>query len=162
MTDKTTEQILPLDSDIEVDESKTGTPRLPHLRLKYLGLVAMGGAFGTALREAINILAPTWGGVPIATAAINITGAFLLGYLLEALTLAGEDRGTRRALRLFTGTGVLGGFTTYSALATDTVLLLQNHPVAALGYALSTVLIGAVVSWLGIMAATRLHRTATA
>ncbi|KTR76794.1 hypothetical protein NS234_10180 [Microbacterium oxydans] len=162
MTDPTTNEDLPLDSDIEVDDTPTGAPRAPHLRVSYLGLVAFGGAIGTGLREAISLLTPTWAGVPVATAVINIVGAFILGYLLEALVRLGEDAGVRRALRLFVGTGILGGFTTYSALATDTVLLLHTAPAVAVSYSLGTVLIGAIATFLGILAATRLHRTATA
>ena len=49
--------------------------------------------------------------------------------------------------------GVLGGFTTYSALATDTATLAVTHPGRAVGYALATVLVGAVASTAGIVLA---------
>ena len=49
-----------------------------------------------------------------------VAGAFLLGWLLEALSRGGPDEGRRRAIRLFVGTGIMGGYTTYSSFAVDT------------------------------------------
>ena len=129
-------------------------PRPVHLRWQYLTLVFAGGTVGTALRELLVITVPPVAGVPVVIVGINIVGAFLLGLLLETLTRRGPDEGRRRRLRLLLGTGVLGGFTTYSALATDTTVLLTGGAVGpALLYALGTVLIGALASWLGIRAA---------
>jgi CrcB protein len=92
--------------------------------------------------------------VPVVIVDINVVGAFLLGLLLAALTRRGPDEGARLRVRLLLGTGVLGGFTTYSALATDTTVLLTGGAVGpALLYALGTVLIGALASWIGIRAA---------
>lgn len=150
---------LPLDSDIEVDDRASRRRRPVHHHKRYLALVAAGGAVGTAAREGITLAVAPIGGFPIATFLINITGAFLLGFLLEALARRGPDAGTRRTLRLLLGTGALGGFTTYSALATDTALLLQNEAaLPALGYALGTVLLGAFATWAGVLAATAAHR----
>ncbi|KFF59937.1 membrane protein [Cryobacterium sp. MLB-32] len=131
-----------------------------HLRWPYLLLVFMGGTVGTALREAVLLLAPS-GGFPLATLSINVTGAFLLGALLEMLVLRGPDAGRRRQVRVLIGTGVLGGFTTYSALATDTSLLLADGDVGAgLLYAGGTLVLGAVATWLGILLSATLHRRA--
>jgi len=121
--------------------------------------VLLGGTAGTGLREVITLLTPRPGSVPVATVGINLVGAFLLGILLEHLARSGPDVGMRRDLRLLLGAGVLGGFTTYSALATDTVLLWSGDSVAlALLYALGTVLAGAVASWAGIAVAARRFR----
>src|SRR3712207_1753280 len=89
---------------------------------RYIGLVLLGGTVGTGLREAITLLTPRVADVPVATVGINVVGAFLLGVLLEHLARSGPDAGRRQDLRLLLGAGGLGGFTTYSALATDTVL----------------------------------------
>ncbi|MCS5735465.1 CrcB family protein [Herbiconiux sp. CPCC 203386] len=125
--------------------------RPAHLRPAYLALVALGGAIGTGLREAISLATPALGGFPIAIFGINVVGAFVLGALLEALALRGPDEGRRRRIRLFVGTGVLGGFTTYSALATDTALLLGDGSAApAALYAGLTVVLGAIATWGGI------------
>ncbi|TFB98705.1 CrcB family protein [Cryobacterium adonitolivorans] len=130
-----------------------------HLRWHHLALVFAGGTVGTALRELLAISVPPVAGVTVSIAAINIVGAFLLGLLLETLARRGPDEGRRRQLRLLLGTGVLGGFTTYSALATDTSLLLADSRLGtALLYALGTVLVGAAASWAGIGASGALHR----
>ena len=87
--------------------------------------------------------------VPIATFGINVIGAFLLGVLLEFLADRSPDTGWSRRIRLGVGTGGLGGFTTYSALATETAIL-ASHPGRAIGYAIGTVILGAAASVAGI------------
>ena len=132
--------------------------RPPHLRVRLLGLVLLGGAAGTLLRWAVGLAVPHVGGLPLGTAAVNLLGAFVLGALLEHLALLGPDEGRRRDLRLTLGTGLCGGFTTYSALALDTDGLLRAGAVGpALAYALGTVGLGLVASALGIAAARRLR-----
>lgn len=131
-----------------------------HLSWADIGIVAAGGAVGTGLRYLITLSMstlvgatrsiPTWAGMPLATVGINVVGAFLLGMLLELLTRHGPDTGWSRRVRLGLGTGSLGGFTTYSALATETVTLGFIDPGIAIGYALGTVIIGAVATTAGI------------
>lgn len=121
-------------------------------------MVALGGALGTAAREALSLAIPSVGGVPIVILGINVLGAFLLGVLLESLLLRGPDAGRRRSMRLFLGTGILGGFTTYSALAADSgVLLLDGRAVIGVAYAIGTVLLGGAASWLGVLLARRMR-----
>jgi CrcB protein len=98
----------------------------------------------------ITMLTPKVAGIPIATFGINVVGAFLLGVLLEHLADHSPDTGWSRRIRLGLGTGGLGGFTTYSALATETVVLAATHPGRAIGYAVSTVIVGAAASIAGI------------
>ncbi|RFA06677.1 hypothetical protein B7R21_19005 [Subtercola boreus] len=130
-----------------------------HLRWPYIGLVAAGGTAGTAAREGISLMIPSVSGIPVAIFAINIVGALFLGALLEGLARRGADEGRRRTLRLLLGTGFAGGFTTYSALATDTgFLLLDGHPWSGIGYAIATVVIGAVATLAGIGLAAAHHR----
>lgn len=153
------EVLLPLDSDLEVAEDQDGRARPVHLRWEYLALVAAGGTVGTALREVLSITVPPVGPVPVVTVGINIVGAFLLGALLSSLAHRGPDEGRRRPLRLLAGTGALGGFTTYSALATDTSLLLSHdHLGLALLYAFGTLIAGAIATWAGISLASAIHR----
>ena len=112
--------------------------------------VFAGGAAGTAVRALVGAVAPTVDRVPVATIAINVLGAFALGALLALLSRAGPDSGRRRTLRLLIGTGVLGGFTTFSSLAVDTAVLLAAHRTAeALAYGLGSVLAGALAATLG-------------
>lgn len=137
--------------------------RPTHLRLSYLGLALLGGTFGTAAREALTLLVPPISGIPVAIFAINILGAFCLGLLLDALARRGPDEGLRRTARILLGTGFVGGFTTYSALAVDTAALLgAGYVGTGLGYGLLTVLIGAAATWAGIAVATLTHRSGSA
>jgi CrcB protein len=132
------------------------SPGLPDWR--SLALVAVGGACGTALREALSLSVPPVGGVPVVTIVINVAGAFLLGLLLEALVRSGADASRQQALRLLLGTGALGGFTTYSALAVDSNLLLgSDGPLRGLAYAAGTLVLGALATWAGIAVAARRH-----
>ena len=126
----------------------------PHLRPSYLAIVAAGGAVGAASRYVLTeALAPTLS-QPVVTFMIHIFGALLLGVLLEALACRGPDVGVRRALRLLLGTGVLGGFTTYSTLALDaSVFLRAGQPLLMIGYGLGSVLLGLVAAAVGIVIA---------
>ena len=127
-----------------------------HLHWRYVGLVALGGTFGTAARFALTQVVPTWSDVPIATFGVNVLGAFLLGVLVADLARRGRDEGTRRAVRLLLGTGFLGGFTTYSSLAVETDALVRSGQAGlAVGYAVTTVIVGAVAASAGIRIASR-------
>ncbi|MGO2550911.1 fluoride efflux transporter FluC [Glutamicibacter arilaitensis] len=130
--------------------SQNSAPRV-YLRLGLLLLVFLGGALGTAARQALGMLFPEASVVPVSIFIANILGAFLLGMLLEALSRRGRDVGRRRSLRLLLGTGFMGGFTTYSALATGTMQLLRSGAMPwALAYPLGTVILGALATWCGI------------
>jgi CrcB protein len=129
----------------------TAAARPDHLRAGPIAVVAAGGAVGTALRAGIGLLAHPVSGFPIAIFGVNIIGAFALGVLLQALAVRGPDTGRRRTLRLLLGTGVLGGFTTYSALSSDSAVLLTTGGFGlALAYGFATVLLGTLASWAGI------------
>lgn len=128
--------------------------------LRWLPLIALGGACGTAVRAALEgAFPPAPGAVPWTTLAINVAGSFLLGLLLETLSAAGPDHGARRAVRLALGTGVLGGFTTYSTFMIETAdRLREGHQVVAVAYLLGTVLVGLASAYAGIATASRTHR----
>ncbi|WP_022904873.1 CrcB family protein [Curtobacterium sp. B8] len=133
------------------------TPERPvHLRWRYLGVVALGGAVGTGARAALAAAFPPGAGISWTILAINVVGAFCLGLLLEVLAHRGPDVGGRRTLRLLVGTGVLGGFTTYSTLADDTAQLLDaGRWGAGAGYALLSVGLGLVAVAAGVLVAGR-------
>ncbi len=103
----------------------TAAPPVPalrpaHLRPGLVALVVLGGSVGTAVRNLIETAFRTPPGqFPWATFVINVTGAFLLGALVEVLVLAAPGR--RRALQLTFGTGLLGGYTTYSTFVLETL-----------------------------------------
>ena len=85
-------------------------------------LVFLGAGVGGALRHAFNVgfarLLP--GTVGASTLVVNVLGSFLMGMLIEWLATKGE---ATQGARLFLATGVLGGFTTFSAFSLETVLL---------------------------------------
>lgn len=134
--------------------------RPAHLRPGLIALVAAGGAVGTAARYGLSqVLAPV-DGWPVATFVENLLGAFLLGVLLEALARRGPETPGRLRLRLALGTGALGGFTTFSALAIEIERLLAAGRVAlGLGYGAASVVLGFVACLAGVGLATRLHRS---
>ena len=136
--------------------------RPPHRDPWFLGVIVAGGAVGTSVRAWLETTyAAPAGAWPWATFLINLGGAFLLGFLLEALARTGPDRGRRRLARLGLGTGVMGGFTTYSTFAVETALLAGDGAAwLALGYALATVVLGLTTAWLGFEAARAVTRGA--
>lgn len=126
---------------------------------RLVALVALGGAVGTGARQGLGLLVPAVGDLPVAVLLENLTGAFLLGLLLEWLLRSGPDEGRRRDLRLLVGTGVLGGYTTYSSLAMDgAAMIAGGRPGLAVGYTVGSVLLGVAAAGMGIALAVRLHR----
>lgn len=93
--------------------------RPAHQRPGLVALVGVGGAVGTAARFGLATTVPTAHGWPTATFVANLLGAFLLGVLLEALVGRGPETPRARRVRLALGTGLLGGFTTFSSLAIE-------------------------------------------
>lgn len=84
-------------------------------------LVALGGAAGSMARYGAARLWPTTpGGWPVPTLTVNLLGSFAIGLLYMHVAARGVSADNAR---LFWMTGVLGGFTTYSAFALESVLL---------------------------------------
>lgn len=107
------------------------------IRPVALLLVALGGAAGSSLRWLASETIQPSQDFPWATLAVNLIGAFALGYLLENLLRAPHSAASDK-LRLALGTGVLGGFTTYSTFAVE------------LARALSAGLLGPAVLYAGV------------
>lgn len=108
-------------------------------------LVAAGGAIGASLRHMGSLLALRLFGAafPWGTMAINIAGSFAMGLFIELLV---RRLGTSNEVRLFIATGVLGGFTTFSAFSLDfAVLWERGASMPAMGYALASV-VGAILA----------------
>jgi CrcB protein len=87
-------------------------------------LVCLGGAAGTGLRYGAALLGARWLGAefPYATVFVNLAGSFAIG-LVQQVALATAMPET---VRLVLVTGVLGGFTTYSAFSYETLYLIQT------------------------------------
>ena len=93
-----------------------------------------GGALGAGGRHLINRTTLAWFGTgfPWGTLAVNLLGGFGMGLLFGIFARHGGSEGWR----LFLGTGLLGGFTTFSAFSLEIVTLAdRGQPVLAIGYA---------------------------
>ena len=136
-----------------------------HLHPGALALVFVGGTVGTGARVLLSDGAPLVrdiliAGLPAATLGINVVGSFLLGLLVAALLRRGPLTRTSRRAHLLLGTGFLGGFTTYSALALDTVgLLADGRAALAVLYGLGSVVLGLVGAGAGVVCGTKTRRT---
>jgi CrcB protein len=109
--------------------------------LVVLATVALGGVIGSLGRYAVGAALPHSGtDFPWASLAVNVTGAFGMGLLVAYLV---DRPGAHRLARPFVGVGVLGGWTTYSALAVDAVVLgAHDRAQVALVYLTVTFLVG--------------------
>ena len=110
--------------------------------LANFGWVFLGGGIGSALRYGVGrvALAVVGPDFPAGTLAVNVIGCVLMGVLIEWLAL--RDTGVDIATKLFLTTGVLGGFTTFSAFALDAVVLWERGPATtAVLYVLASVVL---------------------
>ena len=151
--------------DAAADQGTLGAarPHRPvHLHPGFLLVVVAGGILGALARYGLSSVLPAPGGWPVPTLVINLSGAFMLGLLLEALVRRGPDAGRLRLIRLFVGTGFMGAFTTYSTLALETNTLFGAGRVTdALLYLGLSVVAGAVATVAGIRLAAGHHARAT-
>ncbi|MFY2791538.1 fluoride efflux transporter FluC [Rhodococcus sp. MALMAid1271] len=149
------------DRSIPVDPDGVDSSRPLHVQPVAIAVVALGGLVGTGIRYgAESAFSSGSGSFPFTTLVINLTGAFILGMLLERLVLSGPDAGWRRRIRLCIGTGVLGSYTTYSSFALETVELLRDHRVVAAGvYMTVSVIVGTFAAGAGIVLAQRFGAT---
>jgi CrcB protein len=109
-------------------------------------LVFLGAGIGGVLRHGVNVVSPKWVGMsfPYGTMAINIIGSGLMGLVAGWFALKGGE-GTAQGLRLFLATGILGGFTTFSAFSLDAVLLWERgEAVLAAAYIFGSVAVSLV------------------
>ena len=104
---------------------------------------ACGGAIGASLRYLVSITLL----FPFGTLAVNVIGSFIMGAAFVILTAKGADR-----MIVFAMTGVLGGFTTFSAFSLDTFKLIeQGRMLFAGGYVLASVALSLVAVFGGIL-----------
>jgi CrcB protein len=147
-----------MDPDVTGDEVR----RLPHPAIRVLRerwdillAIAAGGSLGALARWGLAEAFPhpstqlPWG-----TVLVNVSGCFAIGVLLVVLA---QRRPDDRLLRPLLGTGVLGGYTTFSTYALDTrTLLAAGRPALAAGYLFGTLAVGL----LAVVAAVRLTERA--
>src|SRR6476661_2302551 len=107
-------------------------------KMLYL-IVFLGAGIGGALRHGVNVgAAKLFGyGFPFGTMIVNVAGSFIMGLLAGYFAFR---PGIAQHMRLFLTTGILGGFTTFSAFSLDTALLVERHSYGmAAGYAVGSV-----------------------
>ncbi len=133
-------------------------PWVPIARMA--ALVAVGGAIGTAARAHLETtFAPAPGTVPWVTLIINVAGSFALGALLELLLRTGPDIGRRKAVRLGCGTGVIGGFTTYSTFIVEIGQLARDgHLLTGATYTVVSLVAGLAAAGAGLLTVDRIVR----
>ena len=113
--------------------------------------VALGGAVGSVARFGVNLTAPRLLGAdfPWATLIVNILGSLIMGFLAAFLA---EKHSDQPDLQLFLLTGVLGGFTTFSAFSLDVFNLVQRgESSTAMIYASASVVLSIVAVFAGFV-----------
>lgn len=135
-------------------------PKPAFRRPKLILYVLLGGAIGTAARLALTLVMRETE-IPWDVVVVNVVGAFILGFVLTALAARGPETPHIRDLRLFVGTGMMGGFTTYSSLATGAATLLESSVVVGAVFALGTVFAGLASGALGVWAGGRVRPRGT-
>jgi CrcB protein len=121
--------------------------------MNYL-LVFIGGGLGSVLRHIVNVTCPRFLGTnfPYHTFIINITGSTVMGLIAGYLAFKGD---AAQAWRLFLMTGILGGYTTFSAFSLDAAVLYERGEI---GLAALYVLGSVVLSIIGLFAGLALIR----
>ena len=117
-------------------------------RIEILAVIAIGGILGACARYGAGLIWPTAAGsFPWTTFFINVIGCGLMGILMVLVT---ERFSAHPLVRPFLGTGILGGFTTFSTYTVDTEKLLQPHTSdTALLYMVGTSLPAVAAIWAG-------------
>jgi CrcB protein len=123
------------------------------MMMNYL-LVFIGGGLGSTLRHTVNVVSARSLGTafPWGTFIINITGSTVMGLIAGYLAFKGASS---QPWRLFLMTGILGGYTTFSAFSLDAALLYER---GELGLALLYVLGSVVLAIAGLFAGLALVR----
>jgi len=111
--------------------------------MSYAIMVFVGGGLGSMARYGVNLLAASWLGTafPYGTLAVNALGGLVMG-LFTGLITPYLDLKAALELRVLLVTGVLGGFTTFSAFSLDAVVLWEKGAIAeALFYVLASLVL---------------------
>ncbi len=120
-------------------------------QLAAVGWVALGGAIGSVARFLLSgwFLQRVGPAFPWGTFTINVSGAFVIGAVLQ---LAQTRAGLNPYVRVFIATGILGGYTTFSAFAFETLTLSREaFSLQSIWYGFGSVVAGVVAAYLGIV-----------
>ncbi|MCS0601190.1 fluoride efflux transporter CrcB [Streptomyces sp. LP11] len=120
-----------------------------------VAVVALGGAIGASVRYGAGLLWPTASGAfPWTTLWVNVVGCAVIGAFMVLIT---DVWAAHRLVRPFFGTGVLGGFTTFSTYALDIQRLVDGgHPRTGLAYLAATLCAALAAVWLAATVTRRL------
>ncbi|MCX4731083.1 fluoride efflux transporter CrcB [Streptomyces sp. NBC_01363] len=126
----------------------------PNPQGSVVAVVALGGAIGACARYGATLIRPTApGGFPWTTLVVNVVGCAVIGVFMVVIS---EVWTAHRLVRPFFGTGVLGGFTTFSTYAVDIQRLIDGDRVrAALGYLGLTLFAALAAVWSAVWATRR-------
>lgn len=121
-----------------------------------VGLI-VGGACGSLIRLALSALQASDVVWPWMTMTINLTGAVMLGCLTAYMAAIGPDVGEWRVVRLSLGTGMIGGYTTYSAFMLEAAKRVMAGRVSlAAGYLVASIMLGLLCAMVGLALGSRL------
>ena len=143
------------------DTADAPSPQAPPEVRRYeqatlLAAISAGGVLGAAARYGAGLLWPTAAGsFPWTTFWINVIGCGLMGILMVTVT---EAFSAHRLVRPFLGTGILGGFTTFSTFSLDVAVLYERGEVAMAAF---YVLVSVIVSIAALFAGMALVRSLT-
>jgi fluoride exporter len=118
--------------------------------MRLLVLATIGGAIGSGARHLVNIAVTRALGLwfPWATLTVNVVGSFFMGFLVDMIL---RRYNGSPELRTFLATGILGGFTTFSAFSLDiSTLLSRGETTAAAAYVVASVAISLLALYAGL------------
>lgn len=116
-------------------------------------IVALGGAVGASLRHAVNLasLRLFGPGFPWGTLTVNVVGCLIMGIFVEVMV---RRLGVSQEVRLLVATGILGGFTTFSAFALDVAVLWERQAfLTAVAYVFASVALSIAAVFAGLILA---------
>jgi CrcB protein len=119
--------------------------------LRAIAAVALGAAIGGVLRYVVGqLFLQRFGpGFPYGTLFINVSGSFLIGVVAELI--ATRAFGVSPLWRIFAATGVLGGYTTFSAFSLESLTLItEGSAMLSLAYAAGSVVLGVLAAYGGV------------
>ncbi|MFJ3137980.1 fluoride efflux transporter CrcB [Streptomyces sp. NPDC086843] len=140
------------DVDLHVPVQRPGTWRS---QVSVVAVVALGGAIGASARYGASLLWPTADGAfPWTTLGVNAVGCAVIGVFMVVIS---DVWAAHRLVRPFLGTGVLGGFTTFSTYAVDIQRLVDaDRARAGLAYLGLTLLVALAAVWSAAWATRRI------
>ena len=110
--------------------------------LKSIAIVGLGGGIGAMLRVIVTLTLPEIAApIPLKIIIVNIAGCFVMGFLAKGIGLYWS---LPAPFQTFLTTGILGGFTTFSAFSLEFGLLVEKHQPVSAAFYLTATLVGTI------------------